>query len=156
MSMQAALDLDRSIRLAVGCAATLRDGSKAPVDVVVEDISRSGCLLRADVQLATGEAVSVGIPGLGMCHGTITRAEHPHYGCAFLRLISTDDIAAEDTGTIVVGAFSGRSDLAQLGGVSAAPEVRKFSLRLRFGLIIGTSVILWLPILATVKLFAAR
>ena len=147
MSTLAVPDLDRSLRLAIGRAATLRDGSKTPVDVVVEDISRSGCLIRAEVELTPGEAVSIGIPGLGMCHGTVSRANHPHYGCAFSRLISTDDIPHEGADTIVVGHFAARSHPASVQAQDADPDVRKFPLRVRFALIVGTSVALWVPLL---------
>jgi hypothetical protein len=155
MSAQTAFELDRSMRLAIGHAATLRDASPTPIDIVVEDISQTGCLFHTTTALAVGETVSIGIPGLGLCHGRISRADHPLYGCAFFKLISTDDIAAPDE-NVIVADFAASADPSMTHASSVGSPVAKLRLRTRFVIIVGASLFLWVPTFFMLRMLIGR
>jgi hypothetical protein len=155
MSAQSAFELDRSIRLAIGHAATLRYASQAPIDVVVEDISESGCLFRTTKVLEAGETVSIGIPGLGLCHGRISRSDHPHYGCAFLKLIRTDDLAVPDA-NVIVAEFTPLADTTATSTSSPDTAVKKLPLRTRVAIIVGTSLFLWVLTFLTLRMLVIK
>ena len=151
MPTRAAFELDRSIRFAIGRAATLRDASQTPIDVVVEDLSHSGCLFDADMDLPFGSTISIGIPGIGTRLAIISRIDRPHYGCAFQIPLSTHDIATANVADTLVHA-SFVSTPASVAAIPPLPQQKKYSVRTRVAIILGSSVTLWLSILLFAKL----
>jgi hypothetical protein len=51
----------------------MRDPSRAPVDVLVRDLSMTGALLEAEADLPVGTLVSLGIAGAGMQFSRVVR-----------------------------------------------------------------------------------
>lgn len=80
-------------RHGVALEATLRDNDRRPHDVVVEQLSKTGFLIPAMAQLAPGEQVTIGIPGIGMCHARVVREAEAGFGCEFLHPLSEDELA---------------------------------------------------------------
>ncbi len=149
MSLVGLLDVGRSDRVAVDRTGTLRDQAQAPVDVVVENLSTTGCLFVIDRKLPLGALISLGIPGVGVRHARIARASHPHYACAFLSPISDSAVAAAlSAETLVEGSFP----LMPTAAVTtyADPSHEKFRLRTRLALLVGISAVLWAAIIAGV------
>jgi hypothetical protein len=158
MSLAGQLALGRSDRVTVDRAGTLRDVAKNPIDVVVDNLSTTGCLLKLDQPLPLGALVSVGIPGIGIRYARIGRIDHPHYACAFLAPVSAAEIAvALSAETIVEGAFPvmpAQAAVISLGtAVTNADEhydERRFPAASRVALIGGTSILLWVVIIGGV------
>jgi hypothetical protein len=92
MSLLARLDVERSFRIPVDRPATLRDSTQSPVDVAVDNLSGTGCLLRAEEDLAVDTIVSLGIPGIGVHQARIIRVDRPYYGCEFVMPISLNSV----------------------------------------------------------------
>lgn len=108
-------DIDRrgSIRLDVDSPSTLRAPDGQPLDVVVDDFSRTGFHFTANVDLPIGTLVSLGLAGAGSRAAKIMRRRDNGYGCAFMKSLSHDDIDR---------AFRGQE--AILAEISTALEAR--------------------------------
>jgi hypothetical protein len=102
-----------------------------------------------------GALVSIGIPGIGVRHARVTRADPPQYACAFLAWVSDAEIvAALSADTLVAGAFP------QLPAPAAPsidsidlieePETPRLPLGTRIAAITALSVILWAAVIAVV------
>lgn len=74
----------RADRVALGRPATMRDPTRAPIDVLVENLSETGALLRTEAALPVGTLVSLGIAGLGMQLARVVRAEPRAAAIAFM------------------------------------------------------------------------
>jgi hypothetical protein len=74
--------INRSDRLPLGTAGTMRDPDKLPLDVTIENLSETGVLLKTQDSLAVGTVISLGVAGLGMRLARISR-------------LSADGLAAE-------------------------------------------------------------
>ena len=79
-------------RRAVARDATLRAASGSPIDVHVRNISVSGfAVVVHDTTLQPGEAVSIGIAGVGRHPATIVWNNGVDYGCQFRVAIALPD-----------------------------------------------------------------
>jgi hypothetical protein len=152
MSLVARLDVSRADRVAVDRMGTLRDRTNVPVDVVVDNLSKTGCLFALDRELLLGELVSLGLPGIGVHQARISRVDHPNYACAFLAPVSDQNVlAALSAETIVASAFPQIPATAApitAQSIAAAPAPRGLPLGARVAIIAGTSVALWGTIIA--------
>ena len=87
--MQALINetLDRlkrtSERLAVKRASTLRARDGLPMDVTIEDISLTGCRVRAPVHFAAGEELMIGLAGVGIRSCSVVWSDYGEIGCEF-------------------------------------------------------------------------
>ncbi len=81
-------------RHAIDADATLRTEDQVPVDVLVANLSMTGCLFVCAAPLDLGSDVTIGISGLGRRQVRIVRAMDQRYGCEFLEPLSEADIAA--------------------------------------------------------------
>jgi hypothetical protein len=154
MSLVGHLDVGRSDRVAVDRAGTLRDRAKTPIDVVVDNLSTTGCLFLLDRELPLGALVSIGIPGIGIRYARISRVDHPQYACAFLAPVGEDEIAAAlSAETLVAGAFPQLpSPVVPIRPTVEAeePHARKLRFGMRVAVIVGVSAALWAAIIAGV------
>ncbi|RYD54527.1 MAG: PilZ domain-containing protein [Sphingomonadales bacterium] len=88
-------DIDRrgAIRFDADSPSTLRVPDGKPIDVRVEDFSRTGFLFVSDTDLPIGTLVSLGLSGAGSRAARIVRRRGQTYGCAFMAPLSDEDIA---------------------------------------------------------------
>lgn len=126
-------------RHALDADATLRGEDQLPIDILVADLSATGCLFVCAEELAPDAEITIGIAGVGRRQARIVRALGQRYGCAFAVALTEAEAAAARTasgGTIVdfpvwphpsteedlpsVAKLSGRVRLAVLAGVTAA------------------------------------
>lgn len=154
MSIVARLDLDRSDRVVFACTTTLRNDAQAPSDVVLDNLSTSGCLIKFDFNLAMDSVVSIGIPGVGACFARIVRCDRPNYGCEFLRPITSAEIASVySTKTVIHASFPRtREPLVVPPEVAATPETVTHGLPIagRVTIILGLSAMFWAGIVSSV------
>lgn len=108
-------DIDRrgAIRFDSDSPSTLRVSDGEPVDVVVDDFSRTGFHFTANVDLPIGTLVSLGLSGAGSRAAQIMRRRNNGYGCAFMKALTDEEIGR---------AFKGQE--AILAEISSALEAR--------------------------------
>lgn len=131
------LDARGAARFTVDSESTIRGMNGVPVDVAIENFSRTGFLFTGDADLPRGTLFSIGLSGAGTREATVVWRDGPRHGCAFLVPIAQRDMAK---------AFRGQehvlADLeAALGQRRAEPPVppppeppprrRRWRLRLR-------------------------
>lgn len=81
-------------RRVIEADATLRQNDQVPVDVLVADLSTTGCLFLCDTPLASGDEISIGIAGLGRHQARVVRSMDQRYGCTFLTPLTDADVTA--------------------------------------------------------------
>ena len=88
-------DIDRrgAIRFDADSPSTLRTPEGGPIDVKVEDFSRTGFRFSADVDLPVGTLVSLGLSGAGSRAAKVVRRSGKSYGCAFMKALTEEEIA---------------------------------------------------------------
>ena len=88
-------DIDRrgAIRFDTDSPSTLRTPDGGPIDVQVEDFSRTGFRFVSDVDLPIGTLVSLGLSGAGSRAAKVMRRKDNVYGCAFMKAFTEEDIA---------------------------------------------------------------
>ncbi|WP_066800051.1 PilZ domain-containing protein [Sphingomonas soli] len=88
-------DIDRrgAIRFDADSPSTLRVPDGKPIDVTVEDFSRTGFRFISEADLPIGTLVSLGLSGAGSRAARIVRRRDNVYGCAFMVALSADDMA---------------------------------------------------------------
>lgn len=108
-------DIDRrgAIRFDADSPSTLRSPDGEPIDVAVDDFSRTGFRFTADVDLPIGTLVSLGLSGAGSRAARIMRKRDHSYGCAFMKALTDEEIGR---------AFKGQE--AILAELSSALEAR--------------------------------
>jgi hypothetical protein len=87
----------RAPRSSLSKAATLRDRAKLHVEVVIEDISRTGCRITSGSPLSVGSIVGIGIQGLGPQAGRVVRYDEDGYGCVFLLELDDEQVQTART-----------------------------------------------------------
>jgi hypothetical protein len=144
MTIAVHLTLDRRERVTLQRSATLRGIDDLPVDIQINDISSSGCLIRCDSSLDLGEIVSLGIPGIGVRAACVMRAEAGHYGCAFEKYLSGDQIVlANKHNPLVEGLFPNSADQG-LPALVPDQTIPEFSSRRRLAMIACCGVAAWM------------
>ena len=73
-----------AVRFTVDHDSTVRGMNGIPVDVVVENFSRTGMLFTGDVDMPVGTLLSVGLSGAGAREAKVVRREGNAHGCEFL------------------------------------------------------------------------
>ena len=108
-------DIDRrgAIRFDSDSPSTLRISDGEPIDVVVDDFSRTGFHFTGNIDLPIGTLVSLGLSGAGARAAQITRRRDNGYGCAFMKALTDEEIGR---------AFKGQE--AILAEISSALEAR--------------------------------
>ena len=126
-------------------ASTLRTASRQPHDVVVEDLSQTGAAIRADVTLAIGDMVTIGLPGCGQAAARIVRADPSGYGAEFLAPLS----AAEVKLSFGVDPVYVLDRPLVPGAVLDEPAVERWPGAVRIAVILGATAALWSAIITT-------
>jgi hypothetical protein len=143
MPFVARLDMKRPARIDVDRAATLRDASGEPLDVIVDNLSISGCLITTNLALVEGDSISIGIPGIGARDAWISRVDAPRYGCAFARPITNAEVAAaRSANSLIDGIFQGppASGSETMDALHQEWHLRS---RTKVAIIVGASALLW-------------
>lgn len=96
----------RAARTQVDRPATMRDPARAPIDVVLRNLSTTGALLEADEALPVGTLVSLGIAGAGIHIGRIARLTPSGMATEFMVSLDPAAVArAKTSETIISIAF---------------------------------------------------
>jgi hypothetical protein len=108
-------DIDRrgTIRFDADSPSTLRVADGEPINVVVDDFSRTGFHFTGNVDLPIGTLVSLGLSGAGSRAARIMRRRDNGYGCAFMKALTDEEIGR---------AFRGQEEV--LAEISSALEAR--------------------------------
>ncbi len=96
----------RAPRLSLDRPATMRDPTRAPIDVVVENLSETGALLRSVATLPIGTLVSLGIAGAGLRLARVVRLQPAAMAIEFMLPLEPGAVArAKTADTLVAVAF---------------------------------------------------
>jgi hypothetical protein len=134
-------------RHALDADATLRAEDQVPVDVLVADLSTTGCLFVCAAPLAPGSEVTIGIAGVGRREATVVRALEQRYGCEFAVPLTPAEFAAAQNapgGTIVN--FPAWSPGASASDVDA-PTAARLPGAVRLTVLAGVTAITWSAII---------
>lgn len=87
-------DIDRrgAIRFDVDSPSTLRAPDGKPIDVIVEDFSRTGFRIFSTVDLPVGTLISLGLSGAGARVAQVMRVRGDSYGCAFMKPLTDSEV----------------------------------------------------------------
>lgn len=84
--------------------ARLEDG--APRDVVMEDVSQTGCRISGAIDLSAGDMIRIGLAGIGAQAAEIMWADQGTVGCRFDQPLSVADLErTRSAQTLVEGIF---------------------------------------------------
>ena len=92
----------RAARTQVDRPATMRDPARAPIDVVLRNLSETGALLEADETLPIGTLVSLGIAGAGIHIGRIARLTPTGMATEFMVPLDPSAVARAKTAETIV------------------------------------------------------
>lgn len=137
-------------RHVIDADATLRNHDRLPVDVLVADLSTTGCLFVCDEPLDIGAEITIGITGLGRRQARVMRALDQRYGCEFLVPLTQANVAAalkSPSGTIVH--FSAWP-LPGPGEEEGVPRVAKLPGPVRLAVLVGATIASWSAIIAAI------
>jgi hypothetical protein len=141
-------------RHAVELDATLRDSDWAPVDVTIEDLSHGGFRLVAGAELATGDAIAIGIARIGTREAKVVWGTAGIYGCEFVAPLSDADLRTALAGPASTPIAFPKAPLPTpqqtppvVQGWST-PGEPKFPVRTRLAIIVGGAVAAWMLVLA--------
>ncbi|KEQ49359.1 PilZ domain-containing protein [Sphingobium chlorophenolicum] len=110
-----------------------------PFDVVIDDLSDEGCRISAPVALAAGQAVSLGLPGVGTCTARVIWSDGKTAGCQFDQPLLAGQIEKIRLAhTVVAASFGGALHVDREGETMSLPS--KFR---RGVLIVGLSLLSW-------------
>jgi len=125
-------DIDRrgAIRFDADSPSTLRVPDGAPLDVRVEDFSRTGFRFSSEIDLPVGTLVSLGLSGAGSRAAKVVRRSGSTYGCAFMKALTEEEIAHAFRGQEHIladlsAALAARFGTAKPGGKPTMPPLRR-------------------------------
>ncbi len=78
------IDQRGAVRFPVGDESTLRGADGQPIDVVVDNLSRTGFLFIADAEIPAGSLVALGLSGAGAREAQVVWRDGSRHGCEFL------------------------------------------------------------------------
>lgn len=131
-------------RVSVGRACVLRVSGRPPVHSALLDLTRHGCRIRTGHPLAVGEAVLLGLAGVGTVEATVVWGEGTQYGCEFITTLRSGAVSDATRGNVV--SFD----------VTPADQPFKWSPRQRLLTMAVYAVTPWLAIVAAIHLFSAN
>ncbi len=120
-------------RLPIGLQGVVRAENQSAT-AVLRDLTRDGCRLETECDLAPDLHVSIGIPGIGPTSGRIVWKSEREFGCVFDQCLPSGAITA---------AFSGPT----------ARRNNKFSGPAQIGIFVGVITTSWLAIAGCVLAF---
>lgn len=129
----------RADRRIVTTGSTLRLTPAFAYDVVVEDLSSTGCLLRSPMSLPLGTRFRLGLCGNGAVEGEVVRVAPQGYGCTFIKPIPADMFAkAFGTQNSVHAMFPDQAAVP-----AGEPDMARWPRPVRAAVIIGCAVAAW-------------
>ena len=87
------IDARGGIRFEVDEDSVMRGMDGVPVEVVVDNFSRTGFLFTGDVDWPVGTLVSIGLSGAGTREAKVVRRDGNGHGCEFLMPLARREIA---------------------------------------------------------------
>jgi hypothetical protein len=133
-----------SKRHALGRASTLRMQDGAPVDVLVEDVSASGCRLSGTPDLRPHEAILIGLAGLGSRPARIVWMQEGEAGCRFDMPLSDGELArAQQAGVVVTAMFDRVQDAMPDRALVSTDARASGEPRVRLAIICLAAVMSW-------------
>jgi hypothetical protein len=96
------VDARGGVRFTVDQESVARGMDGVPLDVIVENFSRTGFLFVGDADLPVGTLVSIGLSGAGAREAKVVRRDGDGHGCEFLMPLPARDMA---------NAFRGQDEL---------------------------------------------
>lgn len=127
--------------------ATLRTPEQAPADILIVNLSATGCLFVCATPIETGVDVTIGIAGLGRRAVRIRRREDTRYGAEFVAPLDAADIAAvldAPADTVVSLQPWGATPIV----TEAPPAAAKLPRAYRLAVLGAMTVATWLVLLA--------
>lgn len=82
-----------AVRFTVDCESTVRGMNGEPIDVAVDNFSRTGFLFTGNADLPVGTLFSIGLAGAGAREAKVVRRDGDAHGCEFLVPIPQRDMA---------------------------------------------------------------
>jgi len=146
-----------SDRVSLGRESTMRDEDGAPVDIVIEDVSESGCRIRVGEPPASGEVIRIGIAGIGVKMATVIWHDEAVAGCAFAKPLTPFELEKTLTAdTLVVGAFAPQDAVAPVVVDPATQDIgQDLGPRDKFFIMLAAAAAAWIPFLILFRLLAA-
>ncbi|WP_445192446.1 PilZ domain-containing protein [Sphingomonas sp. Tas61C01] len=114
-------------RQPVSLDATLRKPDQRPVDILIEDLSAGGFRMTTIEALSLGDAISVGISGIGRREARVVRRSGSSYGCEFDAAVAVAEIERAQTVETIVHADFGTVP----AGIAGDPALDPFEQRIR-------------------------
>lgn len=139
-----------SERHGLAADATVRGSDLVPVDVLVADLSQTGCLFVTTEPLAIDAVITIGIAGVGRREARIVRNQDVRFGCTFLVPLTDAELAAGLTESETVAMFP-----LQHPGVpaeEALPVVDKWPRPVRLAAFSGMVAASWALVVALARL----
>ena len=139
-------------RHSTGADATLRIAEQYPVDVLIANLSTTGCLFLCQSPIEVEAVVSIGIAGLGRLPARIVRAEGTRYGAEFIVPLTAATIST---------ALAGPSDSVipfplwaptMIVSTDDAPASDKLPMATRVAIVSGLALVSWIGLIGGLKL----
>lgn len=86
------MDARGAVRFLVQSETTVRGMDGRPFDAVVENFSRTGFMFQAEVALAPGTLIWIGLSGAGAREAKVVWQDGPRHGCEFLMPLGRRDL----------------------------------------------------------------
>jgi hypothetical protein len=141
----------RAERQRVAIGSTLRNAAAEPFDVMIEDLSATGFRVPAVADLAIGDMITLGIPGVGLRRAVVVRASDDTYGCQFLEPIEASALSAATDGVInstILFPFGTSIDIPL-----PDPVIKSYAWRIRVMILIGVALVCWMMIFGAARAF---
>ena len=137
-------------RFPVDLDATLRAPPGQPHDALIEELSRTGCLVTSSHPLTIGERLSIGFAGIGLQPAEVVRQQDTRFGCAFVTPLTDDmlDRARRSAGTAPTTLPV--TPLPSPTTESPEPVVERFSPFTRILIAVGGATLAWGGVAAAV------
>ncbi len=130
-------------RVGINRDGTIRDAAGAPIEISVEDISLSGCMLLIPVPIPEDYVLNIGLPGLGRREGRIVRRDGEKHGVEFLWPLSAAELEdVRSTENLILGSFPQRLDALLMPDPAPPGAPARISGR-SVALIAGASAAIW-------------
>ena len=139
-------------RYDVDAEATLRTTDDHPIDILVANLSSTGCLFVCSSLLHVDDVVTIGIAGFGRMRARIARAEQPRYGALFMTALAESEVSVRSVDPVsTVIPFSDANPFQPVIH-EAPPLVAKLSGAARVAIIFGAAVASWAGVAGGVAL----
>ncbi|CCW20088.1 hypothetical protein EBBID32_44590 [Sphingobium indicum BiD32] len=138
-------------------ASTLRDDDDTPFDVQIEDISLTGFRMQLPFEILPDQALTIGVPGVGIRPVRIVRVEGATAGCIFVQPLNPaelDTILRFDS-SVVQENFNykpGPANIVEKDGSALSEEAVGLSPPQKLAIVAGAALTIWLLIVAAISL----